>query len=52
MAQYNLGWKKRPQIFGDNINYIFINIRIILLTNPAEVYSKFEAFQISEIFNV
>ena len=52
MAQYNLSGKKRPKIYEGNINYIFINIRIILITNPAEVYSKFEAFQIGEIFSV
>lgn len=53
MAQYNVSGKKKPKIFAGNINYIFfINIRIILITNPAEVYSKFEAFQIGEIFKV
>ena len=31
MAQYNLSGKKRPKIFAGNINYIFINIRIILI---------------------
>ena len=31
MAQYNLRGKKRPKIFAGNINYIFINIRIILI---------------------
>lgn len=31
MAQYNLSGKKRPKMFAGNINYIFINIRIILI---------------------
>jgi len=52
MVQYNIDWEKKAKPFGGNLNYIFINIRIILLTNPTEVYSKFDAFQIGEIFNV
>ena len=31
MAQYNLSGKKRPKIFAGNINYVFINICIILI---------------------
>ena len=31
MAQYNLSSKERPKIFAGNINYISINIRILLI---------------------